>query len=225
METATNRAKKEPKLGRGRPSEITKERVAELCHCIRVAGSIELACDYLGISRQTPWHWTKKGREVEELIEKESDEGKRPVLTEKDQAYLDFFNKVTQASAQFELRHVSLVSAAAGRINPQTGQAEPKDWRAAWAMLTAHNRKRYGEPRDNTPKPASLIEQTQAQIEESVSEHLNGSAELVDNDPYRRVINIMRTLVKADILPADVFTAISNNGNGAANGVIKDDEP
>ena len=203
----------------GRPAEITPKRVEDICQVLRITGDLQLACDYIGISRQTPWYWEKKGNEVQALIDEEIQAGKRPILTDRDKAYLEFSNTARKARAEFELRHKTLVGAAGGTFD-NMGKPHPKDWRASWTLLNQHNPRKYGMPRDIPPRIADPLEREQEEIEANDLEKLNGSAELIDNDPYKRVVSIMRTLVKADILPADVFAmALNGKGNGA------DDEP
>ena len=146
-----------PKRGRGRLPEITRKRVDELCMAMRMGAPLDTACDYIGISSRTPYYWTEKGNQIEEMIDAEVAAGKFPVLTERDRLYLEFFQSVKKAAASFELRQLGIWNAAAGEVGPD-GKVVAKDWRAAAGLLYSRRPRKYALPKEVPFREESMFE-------------------------------------------------------------------
>lgn len=77
----------------GRPSKLTPEIVERICRCLRRGSYIETAVEANGITRQTFLNWCKLARSNDP----------------KDAIYKDFFELVSQAMAEGEMRDTDLL--------------------------------------------------------------------------------------------------------------------
>lgn len=97
----------------GRKTKRTPERVQQLIEALRAGNYIESACVYAGISPATYYNWMAEAEQPDA-----SDES------------IEFFEAVTRARAEAEIRNVSLIQKAA---------SDPKLWNAAaWWLERSH---------------------------------------------------------------------------------------
>jgi hypothetical protein len=109
---------------------------------------LELACDYIGINRNTPSLWIRTASKIEELILKDIEVGRNSPLTEEDRLYLEFISTVRKAAAKFDMRQLGIMNAAGGMVDPKTGKFIIGDWRAALTLLQIRRARRYNIPKE-----------------------------------------------------------------------------
>ena len=99
----------------GRRGKLTKVGVSDkikenLVKALRGGNYTEVACTYAGISKPSFYAWFARGEK--EFLRLEKSNGKRAVK-ESEAPYLDFFNAISAALIQAEVRAVSLIQQAA----------------------------------------------------------------------------------------------------------------
>lgn len=103
---------------RGQPTKLPAVR-DDLLQAIRLAHSVKLSCQYVGIDPSTYHNWIRRGHQEQTNIDK----GNNPNPTEAQ--YLDFFHDAQRARAHNAMRRLARIDKAAA----------DGDWRAdAWAL-------------------------------------------------------------------------------------------
>ena len=124
----------------GRPSKLTKTRKEELLKAIRAGNTLEASCGYAGIDYSTLAKWVQKSKP------KVDEQGN---VIEPPRELVEFFEELTCAREEAEVRLISIISTAAQR-----------DWRAA-AHLAACRNPYWSERHrlDVTAKPEGEVDQ------------------------------------------------------------------
>lgn len=105
---------------RGRPTQLNKEKTAEICQLLRMGNYIETAAAYAGISKTTLYNWLKRGRREMDRVNQDN----RRKIRKAEQIYVDFVNSVEKAMAEAEIRDVQIIY-----------NAGKDDWKAsAWRL-------------------------------------------------------------------------------------------
>ncbi len=149
-----------------RPTKLTPERQRLLVDGIRLGLRIEVACDAVGIAHASYHNWRNRGRtaalELEERLadmdpveraelEAKFDEDSAmlaEVVPEREVRYLEFFDALTRARAEWERGAQARIEAAArpqqqitekfdgdGNLTERTVKTVPGDWRSVAFVL------------------------------------------------------------------------------------------
>lgn len=107
----------------GRPSKLTPKIKDALLVCLSLGNYVEVACEFVGISKNTYYEWIKKAEQARE-------QGRT-------NEYTEFQDELTRAQGAAEINMVKKISKA-------------DDWKAqAWLLSRRHNA-RWGKP-DEAP--------------------------------------------------------------------------
>lgn len=119
----------------GPPFKIDAKKLDDMCKAL-VAGSTERgAARFIGITPRTFNEWKRRGRAEALRIEACEAEGRDPTPAVTEARYLEFWNRVTEAKAQFEVFACTNIAAAA---------RQPGQWRAAAFLLERRMREEFG---------------------------------------------------------------------------------
>ena len=123
----------------GRPTKLTPEVQEKIVSSIKAGNYVEVAAAYAGISKTTYYGWIRKGEaraaEIERAEQEAEEYGTEPIVIDDPEGdlYYNFLNAVEQASAESEVRDMTLIGLAAAR-----------NWRAAAWRLEHKYPSRYG---------------------------------------------------------------------------------
>lgn len=113
----------------GRKPVLTPKIIKVIYELIANGEFDKSVASHIGVS-EVSWHnWKRKGREVQEKVEKE--EHYKP--TEREQLYLDFYQSLTKAYAEAEMNAINSIR-----------KASEKDWKAAAWFLERRFRGKWG---------------------------------------------------------------------------------
>lgn len=96
----------------GRPPKINDEIINLIVQAVQVGNYMEAAAAYAGISRDTLYRWLKHGAREIERVEKELSEGLKPRIKKEDFKYVCLAERLRKATADSEVRDVSMISKA-----------------------------------------------------------------------------------------------------------------
>lgn len=120
-----------------RPTKLNAETQQRIVNALEAGNYFDAACEYAGITATTGYNWKARGKKESERRENPNvKEGSQQWLEE--QPYLEFFEAVTRASANVEIRTMALIHRAG------TGD-EAKGIQGDWRALTWFMEHRYPE--------------------------------------------------------------------------------
>ena len=108
------------KKRRGRPTKLTPELQEKICNILNGGNHIITACDYIGISEKTFYHWLQRGE--------------RNAPSDQAGGYSEFYQAVKKARARAEVISVARIRQAGDEGN----------WQAHAWFLERSNPKRWG---------------------------------------------------------------------------------
>lgn len=159
-----------------RPTKLNAEVQSKIVSALEAGNYFDAACEYAGITGTTGYNWMARGRdEIQRRENPRVTEGTKQ--WEKEQPFLEFFEAVSRASANVEVRTLANIQQAGRGINAQYDAegnvlmpAIPGDWRAlTWFMEHRYPKrwgKQYSESKNEHEVKGQIIIQTGMDLDE-----------------------------------------------------------
>lgn len=153
-----------------RRTKLTPARQSDIIQALEAGNYFDASCEYAGVTATTGYNWKVRGRE--EKARRENPRVKEGTEQwEREQSFVEFFEAVSRASANVEIRTIASIQKSGVGIaakfdndGKETQPAIPPDWRAlTWFMEHRYPTKwgkQYSESKQElTGKDGGAIEQ------------------------------------------------------------------
>ena len=116
--------------GRGRPTKLTPEVIAEFEKALASGCYVETAAAYVGVHRDSYYEWLRRGREEKNRVNGGMNGRK---VKQKEELYVEFSDTISRALASAEIRDIARIDLAGN-----------EDWRALAWKRERRNPDRWG---------------------------------------------------------------------------------